>query len=91
MNCMVNIRADDRLTPTESRAAFALDLARQPDGYLCPDSEIVKELAFAGLVTIKPVCDGFVIIKAVHVAVPRSKGWFNSRWSRAAERGAVLA
>lgn len=79
------------LTPSERRAAFALDLARQPDGYLCPECEVVKELAFAGLVTMTAIGDGFVIIKAIRVALPRSRGWYHSRWSRAVAQSGVTA
>jgi hypothetical protein len=61
-------------------ATFALDLARQPEGYLCAWSEVIEELRDQGLVTVHEVGDGFVIIRTVPPPKPpesdRVGRWF---------------
>jgi hypothetical protein len=51
--------------PLSRSAAFALDLAKQPDGYLAPSSDAIDELRNAGLVMTQDVGDGFMIVRAV--------------------------
>lgn len=70
------------LPPCRS-ATFALDLAKQPDGYLAPSSDVIDELRNAGLVTTQNVGDGFMIVRAiVKPALRRAGNW---RWVLAAE------
>lgn len=58
--------------------AFALDLAKQPDGYLAPSSEVIDQLRNAGLVMTQNVGDGFMIVKAIVKPTLRRAG--NGRW-----------
>jgi hypothetical protein len=51
--------------PLSHSTSFVLDLARQPDGYLAPSSDVIDELRNAGLVMTQNVGDGFVIVKAI--------------------------
>jgi hypothetical protein len=59
----------------------ALDLARQPEGYLCPDDDLVEHLIEADLVTAKSIGGGFVIIRAVHIPKKHDRA-LNWRWYR---------
>lgn len=53
------------IEPLSQPAIVALDLARRPDGYLAPSSDVINELRNAGLVTTQNVGDGFMIVKAI--------------------------
>jgi hypothetical protein len=51
--------------PLSRSATFALDLAKQRDGYLAPSSDVIDELRNAGLVMTQDIGDGFMIVKAI--------------------------
>lgn len=71
------------MIPLDRSATFALDLARQPDGFLAPYSEVIDELRYAGLVTTKDVGNGFAIVKAVAQPTPGlARRANNGRWYR---------
>ena len=70
--------------PLSHSAAFALDLAKQPDGYLVHGSDVIDELRNAGLVRTQNVGDGFMIVKASHKPTKRRAG--NGRWIWPEER-----
>lgn len=70
------------MIPLHRSATFALELARQPDGYLTACGDVVDELRDAGLITAKPAGDGFVIIKAALEPRIDLRRNANGRWVR---------
>ena len=65
-------------SPLSQSADFVLDLARQPDGYLAPSSELIDELRNQGLVTTHNIGDGFMIVKAIQK--PAKRRCANGQW-----------
>lgn len=69
-------------------AAFALDLAKQRDGYLAPSSDVIDELRREGLVTTQNIGDGFMIVRAIMACVSRRMGFCAS--SRQLEKASAI-
>lgn len=67
------------MIPLSQRITFALDLARQPEGYLSPWNDIAFDLEALGLVTVRKLGDGFVILHAVKDAPPTHRVHANGR------------
>lgn len=88
MNCTLKSCHHDNAVPLSRCAAYALDLARARDGYLVLDSEMIDELRDAGLVRVKHVGGGFVIVKAMPAPAP-SRRAPDGRWARAIAIGEV--
>lgn len=59
-------------------AAFALDLAKERDGYLAPASDVIDELRRQGLVTTQNIGDGFMIVRAI--VRPRKRRTGRGQW-----------
>lgn len=71
--------------PCLSRSAtFVLDLAKKPDGYLAPGSEVIDELRNAGLVMTQNIGDGFMLVKAIQK--PAKRRCANGQWIWPQER-----
>lgn len=91
MNFVHQRPADASSVRLAQRSSFAFELAQQPDGYLCPQGDMVADLCLANLVSVRVVADGFVIIKAIPIPLPPDRGVAKQRWWRAAGRESVAA